>query len=149
MEDGKPGSWLVFVIRVRWRTGTNLDHACPAKREEEFSLELIFLKRLERRGPAAQDVVAGDPVKNMNAVVVQQGRLGHRPFGAGAAFFALLERLVGDLLECFEAVAFGASVFVERHHRLLSHWIHRLNVVSGVGVLAGEKFSWYKTSCLH
>ena len=53
----------------------------------------------------------------MNAVVVQQGGLGHGPFGAGAAFLALLERFGADFLDRFEAVAFGALVFVKRHDR--------------------------------
>ena len=80
-------------------------------------LKLVFLKRFERRRAAAQDVVAGDTVEDMDAMVVQQGGLGHGPFGAGAALLALLERFGADFLDRFEAVAFGALVFVKRHDR--------------------------------
>ena len=51
------------------------------------SLKLVFLKRLERRWAAAQGVVSGDPVKDMDAAVVQQGGLGHGPFGTGTVSF--------------------------------------------------------------
>lgn len=89
----------------------------PGLRSVGRALELVFLERLERRRSAAQDVVAGDPVKDMNAVVVQQGGLGHGPFGAGAAHLTLLKWLGADFLDRFEAMAFGALVFVKRHDR--------------------------------
>ena len=82
---------------------------------ECFPLKLIFLKRLERGGAVAQCVVLGHAVKDVNAAVVQQGRLRDGAFGAGGADMAFLERLVGDFLDRFEAVAFGALVFVKRH----------------------------------
>jgi len=81
------------------------------------ALKLVFLKRFERRRAAAQNVVAGDTVEDMDAMVVQQGGLGHGPFGAGAALLALVERFGADFLDRFEAVAFGALVFVKRHDR--------------------------------
>jgi hypothetical protein len=69
---------------------------------------LSFLNDLSGRRAAAQDVVAGDPVEDMDAMIVQQGGLGHGPFGAGAALLTLLERFGADFLDRFEAVAFGA-----------------------------------------
>jgi len=53
----------------------------------------------------------------MDTVVVQQGGLGHGAFGAGAALLTLLERFGADFLDRFEAMAFGAFVFVKRHDR--------------------------------
>jgi hypothetical protein len=48
----------------------------------------------------------------MNAVIVQKSCLRNCPLGTRTAFVAFFERLVGDLLQRFEAVPFGALVFV-------------------------------------
>ena len=94
----------------------NLSSTTPTHEPEHDSvLEFVFFERLQRRRAAAQDIVAGDAVEDMDAMVMQQGGLRHCPFGAGAALVALFERLVGDLLQRFEAVAVGALVFVKRH----------------------------------
>ena len=90
-------------------------------RNKCFPLELVLFEGLERRWAAAQGVVAGDPVENMNAAVVQQGRLRDCPRRRGGAAVAAFERFSGDFLNRFEAVAIGALVFVERHEGLLSH----------------------------
>jgi hypothetical protein len=52
-------------------------------------LKFVLLKGFERRGPGAQSIVLGHPVKNVNAAVVQQGGLGDRPFRGGAANLAM------------------------------------------------------------
>ena len=57
----------------------------------------------------------------MHAVIVQQGRLGDRSFGAGATLVALFERFGGDFLERFEAMAVAALVLVKWHVWLLSY----------------------------
>ena len=102
---------LSLYRRLAVRTGG------PGLRSGWRALKLVLLKRLERRWAAAQDVVAGDTVEDMDAMIVQQGGLGHGSFGAGAALLALVERFGADLLNSFEAVAFGAFVFVKRHDR--------------------------------
>ena len=51
----------------------------------------------------------------MNAAIVEQGRLGDRALGRGRANIAASKRFITDLLNRFEAVAFGALVFVKRH----------------------------------
>ena len=102
---------LSLYLRLAVRIGG------PGLRSVWRALKLVFLERLERRRAAAQDVVAGDPVEDMDTVVVQQGGLGHGAFGAGAALLTLLERFGADFLDRFEAVAFGAFVFVKRHDR--------------------------------
>jgi len=79
------------------------------------TLKLVFFEGFQGRWAATQDVVAGDAVEDMDAVVVQQCGLRHRPFGPSAALVALFERFVGDLLNRFEAMAFSALVFVKRH----------------------------------
>lgn len=78
-------------------------------------LEFVFFKRFERGGPATQDVVFGLAVKDMNAAVVKQSRLGDDPPRRRLAYGTFRERLVADLLYRLEAVAFLAFVFVERH----------------------------------
>ena len=106
---------LVFV-RVR-TTLTLVRQNAP----RELLLELVLLEGLERRRAATQGVVAGDPVEYVNAAVVQQGRLRDCPLRRAGAAVAAFERFSGHFLNRFEAVAFGALVFVKRHDRLLSH----------------------------
>lgn len=80
-------------------------------------LEFVFLERLERRRPSAQGVVFCNTVEDMNAAIVEQGRLGDRALGRGGANIAASKRFITDLLNRFEAVAFGALVFVKRHRK--------------------------------
>ena len=81
MENGGNRGFVnLFVVRVGSVTGTSDDRA----------LEFVFFEGFQRRWAAAQDIVAGDAVKDMDAVIVQQGGLGNGPFGAGAALLALL-----------------------------------------------------------
>jgi hypothetical protein len=86
---------------------------------QRIQLKFVFLERLERRRAAAQGVVFRDPVKDVNAAVVQQCRLGDRAFGLGRADGTLLQWPIADLLDGLKAVAFGAFVFVKRHGRSL------------------------------
>jgi len=51
----------------------------------------------------------------VNAAIVEQGRLRDCPLGGAGAHIAAFERLVGYFLYRFEAMTFGAFVFVERH----------------------------------
>jgi hypothetical protein len=86
---------------------------------QRMQLKFVFLEGLERRRAAAQRVVFRDPVKDVNAAVVQQCRLGDRAFGLGRADGTLLQGPIADLLDGLKAVAFGAFVFVKRHGRSL------------------------------
>ncbi len=90
-------------------------------RATDAALEFIFLERFERRRAAPQGIVAGDPVENVNAAIVQQGGLRDGALCRSGAAIAPFERFSGDFLDRFEAVAFGALVLVERHGRLLSY----------------------------
>ena len=53
----------------------------------------------------------------MNAAVMKQRGLGDGAFGLGRADGALSQWSFADLLNSFEAVAFGAFVFVEGHRQ--------------------------------
>ena len=55
----------------------------------------------------------------MDAAVVKQRRLGDGAFGLGRADGAPFQRPLADFLDRFEAVAFGAFVFVKRHRQSL------------------------------
>lgn len=79
------------------------------------SLELVFLERLQRRRASAQRVVLGHAVKDMHAAVVEQGGLGDRALGRPGTNIAAAKRFVRDFLNRFEAMSFGAFVFVKRH----------------------------------
>jgi hypothetical protein len=78
-------------------------------------LEFVFFEGLQRRGASAQRIVFGDPVEDMNAAIVQQGRLGNSPFNWSRAELAAFQRFVGDFLNRFESVTFFALIFVEWH----------------------------------
>lgn len=80
-------------------------------------LEFILLERFERRGPAAQGVILGDPVENVDAAIMEQRRLRNRAPGRAGTERALLQRLFTNALNGFEAVPFGTFVLVERHRR--------------------------------
>ena len=54
----------------------------------KVALKFIFFKRLEGGGAGAQGVVLGDTVKNMDAAVVEQGRLRNRALGGAGANIA-------------------------------------------------------------
>ena len=62
-----------------------------------------------------QGIVFRDSIEHVNASIMQQGRLRDRPLRRMRADSATFERFVGNLLYGFEAVAFSAFVFVERH----------------------------------
>src|SRR5690606_1351242 len=78
-------------------------------------LEFIFLERLEGGRAASERVVPGHPVEDVNAAVVEEGRLGDRPAGGGGAHGAAPERSLANALQRLEAVTSGAFVLVERH----------------------------------
>jgi hypothetical protein len=78
-------------------------------------LESVFFEGLEGRGASSQGIVFGDAVEDMNAAIVQQGRLGNGPFNRGRAAFAAVQGFVGDFLNRFKAVTFFALIFVEWH----------------------------------
>ena len=82
------------------------------------ALELVLLKRFERRRPAAERIVFGHAVEDMDPAVMKQGRLGDGAAGASGANRALLQGLFADFLDCLEAVAFNAFVFVKWHRNL-------------------------------
>src|SRR5262245_55939205 len=86
-------------------------------------LEFVFLKRLERGRTGAQGVVFSHPVENVDAAIVQQGRVRDRALGRGGADFTAFEWFGGDFLDGFEAMPLGAFVFVKRHEKcsLLSY----------------------------
>ncbi len=79
-------------------------------------LEFIFLERLKRRRSAAQSVVFGDAVEDVNTAIVEEGGLRDRAPGAGGTDRALLQRSFADLLDSFEAMSFRAFVFVQGHN---------------------------------
>ena len=87
------------------------------------SLKFVFFERLERRWPAAESVVFGDAVEDVNAAIVEEGGLRDRALGAGGTERAFLQRFFCDLLDSFEAVAFRAFVFVKRHDDPCSYHI--------------------------
>jgi hypothetical protein len=82
-------------------------------------LEFISFERLEGGWTAAEGIVLGNTVEDVNATIVQQRGLGDRAPGDGGTDRALLQRPFADLLDRFEAVAFSAFIFVERHRRSL------------------------------
>ena len=55
-----------------------------------IQLEFVFFEGLEGRGAGAQRIVFGDAVEDMNAAIVQQGRLGNSPFNWSRAELAAL-----------------------------------------------------------
>jgi hypothetical protein len=80
-------------------------------------LKFVLFERFERRWASAQGVILGHSVEDVNAPIVEQGRLGNRALGYGRTDLAALDRLSGDFLNRFEVVAFSAPVFIERHDR--------------------------------
>ena len=78
-------------------------------------LKFIPLQRLERGWPAAQGVILGDPVENMDAAVVEQRGLGNLTLGPRRADRTALQRFLVNILDGLEAMAPGALVFVQRH----------------------------------
>ena len=79
------------------------------------NLKFILLQRLERGRPAAQGVILGDPVENMDAAVVEQRGLGNLTLGPRRADRTVLQRFLVNILDGLEAMAPGAFVFVQRH----------------------------------
>ena len=78
-------------------------------------LEFILLQRLERGRPAAQRVIIGDPVENMDAAVVEQRGLRNLTLRPRRADRTALQRFLMNILDRLEAMAPGAFVFVQRH----------------------------------
>ena len=82
----------------------------------EVRLEFVFFEGSERGGAAAQDIVLGLPVEDVDPAIVQQGGAGDDPMRLSGADPALGERFFRHLLHRLEAMATPAFVFIERHN---------------------------------
>jgi hypothetical protein len=105
--------FLSAILGEMTKTGSDLEFSSVE------CLEFVFLERLERGRPAAQRVVLGDAVEDVNAAIMEQGGLGDGSARDGIADRALLQRFLADLLNGFEAMSAGAFIFVKRHKRSL------------------------------
>jgi len=78
-------------------------------------LEFVFFERSQRGGSAAQDIVFGLAVEDVDAAVVQQGGAGDEAARLSRTDGALGQGFLGSLLHRLEAMATRALVFVQGH----------------------------------